>query len=350
MSPVDGLLVVDKPAGCTSHDVVARCRRIYGQKKVGHAGTLDPDATGVLLVGLGQATRLLQYLSGLSKRYTGEVVLGVATSTLDAEGTVTGAWDMSDVTLEAARKAALTLTGEITQVPPMVSALKVGGRRLHELARAGIEVERAARPVTVSRFEVGLAECGERSVGAAGSGRPVGRGGAGPVLAIDVVCSSGTYVRSLAADLGAALGGGAHLRRLRRLAVGSYRLEESVSLDALERDGRAGRGGPAARWRRCGAWPGRRDRRRGRGRGPREGPAPGRPPGAGRRGTGAVGGGFRGGGTARRVRSPRAATSEARGRTGVWRRGRHRELAGTARAISRCWRAPGVPCPTGWAA
>ncbi len=225
MSPVDGLLVLDKPAGCTSHDVVARCRRIYGQKKVGHAGTLDPDATGVLLVGLGQATRLLQYLSGLSKRYTGEVVLGVATSTLDAQGTETGRWDMTDVTLEVARKAALTLTGEIAQVPPMVSALKVGGRRLHELARAGIEVERAARAVTVSRFEVDLACPAEADAPA----------GPGPVLAIDVVCSSGTYVRSLAADLGAALGGGAHLRRLRRLAVGSYGLEESVSLGTLER-------------------------------------------------------------------------------------------------------------------
>jgi tRNA pseudouridine55 synthase len=204
VSPVDGLLVLDKPAGCTSHDVVARCRRIYGQKKVGHAGTLDPDATGVLLVGLGQATRLLQYLSGLSKRYAGEVVLGVATSTLDAQGTETGRWDMTDVTLEVARKAALTLTGEIAQVPPMVSALKVGGRRLHELARAGIEVERAARAVTVSRFEVDLACPAEADAPA----------GPGPVLAIDVVCSSGTYVRSLAADLGAALGGGAHLRRL----------------------------------------------------------------------------------------------------------------------------------------
>jgi tRNA pseudouridine55 synthase len=132
---------------------------------------------------------------------------------------------MTDVTLEVARKAALTLTGEIAQVPPMVSALKVGGRRLHELARAGIEVERAARAVTVSRFEVDLACPAEADAPA----------GPGPVLAIDVVCSSGTYVRSLAADLGAALGGGAHLRRLRRLAVGSYGLEESVSLGTLER-------------------------------------------------------------------------------------------------------------------
>ena len=218
MNPVDGLVVIDKPAGCTSHDVVARCRRIFGQRKVGHAGTLDPDATGVLLVGLGQVTRLLRFLSGLPKHYSGEVVLGVATSTLDASGEVTGTWDMQAVTLEAARSAAATLTGQIEQVPPMVSALKVGGRRLHELARAGIEVERPPRPVTVWRFDVGLAA----------------EGTTGPVLSIDVECSSGTYVRSLAADLGTLLGGGAHLRRLRREAVGEFTVKEAVLLDALE--------------------------------------------------------------------------------------------------------------------
>jgi tRNA pseudouridine55 synthase len=215
VSQVDGLVVIDKPTGCTSHDVVARCRRIFSQKKVGHAGTLDPDATGVLLVGLGQATRLLQWLTGLPKRYTGEIVLGIATNTLDAGGEVTGKWDMSTVTLEAARAAAAQLTGEITQVPPMVSALKVGGRRLHELARAGVEVERAARPVTVRRFDVELA-------------------GPGSVLAIDVECGSGTYVRSLAADLGSLLGGGAHLRNLRRVAVGSFSVDSAVTLEELE--------------------------------------------------------------------------------------------------------------------
>jgi tRNA pseudouridine55 synthase len=218
VTPVDALVVIDKPSGCTSHDVVARCRRIFGQRKVGHAGTLDPDATGVLLVGLGQVTRLLRFLSGLPKRYSGEVVLGVATSTLDAAGEVTGTWDMQTVTLEVARSAAATLTGQIEQVPPMVSALKVGGRRLHELARAGIEVERQPRPVTVWRFDVGLAA----------------EGATGPVLSIDVECSSGTYVRSLAADLGARLGGGAHLRRLRREAVGEFTVKEAVTLDALE--------------------------------------------------------------------------------------------------------------------
>ena len=198
--------------------MVARCRRIFSQRKVGHAGTLDPDATGVLLVGLGQATRLLQFLSGLPKRYTGEVALGTSTSTLDAAGEVTGTWDMRAVTLEDARVAAVQLTGKIAQVPPMVSAVKIGGRRLHELARAGVEVERPPRLVNVKRFDVSLAGVGE----------------AGPVLAIDVECSSGTYVRSLAADLGSALGGGAHLRGLRRLSVGDFTLQDAVQLDGLE--------------------------------------------------------------------------------------------------------------------
>ena len=211
MSQVDGLVVIDKPTGCTSHDVVARCRRIFGQKKVGHAGTLDPDATGVLLVGLGQATRLLQWLTGLPKRYTGEVVLGIATTTLDAGGEVTGTWDMSAVTSEARSGAAARLTGEITQVPPMVSALKVGGRRLHELARDGVEVERALpRPRDGAALRRRVA------------GRLAARRAERPVLAIDVECSSGTYVRSLAADLGTLLGGGAHLRNLRRTAVGDF--------------------------------------------------------------------------------------------------------------------------------
>ena len=215
---VDGFVVIDKPAGCTSHDVVARRRRIFGQRKIGHAGTLDPDATGVLLVGLGQATRLLQFLSGLPKRYLGEIVLGVATTTLDAAGEVTGTWDMTGTTLAQVKAAAMAMTGAISQVPPMVSALKVGGRRLHELARAGVEVERPARPVSVTRFDVELADAADH----------------GPVLSIDVECSSGTYVRSLAADLGAALGGGAHLRKLRRSEVGSFTLASAVSLEALE--------------------------------------------------------------------------------------------------------------------
>jgi tRNA pseudouridine55 synthase len=193
---------------------VARCRRIYGQRRVGHAGTLDPDATGVLLVGLGRATRLLRFLTALPKTYQAEVILGTATSTLDASGEVTGTWDMGGVSLAEVRAAAVGLTGPIEQIPPMVSAVKVGGQRLHNLARAGIEVERAARPVTVHRFEV---EHGS----APGSFR------------FEVECSSGTYVRVLAADLGTRLGGGAHLADLRRTRIGSFTTEEARPVDEL---------------------------------------------------------------------------------------------------------------------
>jgi len=211
---VTGLVVVDKEAEWTSHDVVARCRRIFGQRRVGHAGTLDPDATGVLLVGLGRATRLLRFLTALPKTYEGEVVLGTATTTLDASGEVIGTWDMSKVTLAEVRVAAAALTGAIEQIPPMVSAVKVGGRRLHALAREGIEVERAPRPVTVYRYDVS----------------PSTTPG---VFRIDVECSSGTYVRVLAADLGAALGGGAHLRNLRRTRIGSFTAEDARLVDEL---------------------------------------------------------------------------------------------------------------------
>ena len=201
---VTGLVVVDKEAGWTSHDVVARCRSIFGQRRVGHAGTLDPDATGVLLVGLGRATRLLRFLAPLSKTYTTDIVLGAATSTLDASGEVTATYDMTSVTAGMVRDAAATLTGDIEQVPPMVSAVKVRGRRLHELARQGVEVARAARPVTVSRFDI--VPDPERS----------------GVYRAEIVCSSGTYVRVLAADLGLALGGGAHVANLRRTRIGSF--------------------------------------------------------------------------------------------------------------------------------
>jgi tRNA pseudouridine55 synthase len=222
-TPVDGLVVVDKPAGMTSHDVVSRLRKRFGQKRVGHAGTLDPGATGVLLVGLGRATRLLRFLSDLGKSYEGEVVLGTATTTLDDEGEIVQQWPMAGVTLAEAREAAATLTGDILQVPPMVSAVKVGGRRLHELARAGVEVERAPRPVRVDRLELTPSRSGEP-----GHSAPEGDIS---VLRISVDCSSGTYVRVLAADLGTALGGGAHLRRLRRTRVGSFTLDEAGTID-----------------------------------------------------------------------------------------------------------------------
>lgn len=210
---IDGLVVVDKPAGWTSHDIVAKCRGILGQRRIGHSGTLDPDATGVLLVGLGKATRLLRFLTDLPKTYTGEVVFGTETTTLDAAGEVTATHDMRPTPDDVAA-AARTLTGRIEQVPPMVSALKVGGRRLHELAREGIEVERRPRPVEVFRF------------GTAATDDPL-------VYRVEVECSSGTYVRTLAADLGRALGGGAHLRNLRRTAIGSFAEHEAHSLDDL---------------------------------------------------------------------------------------------------------------------
>jgi tRNA pseudouridine55 synthase len=210
---VHGLAVVDKPTGITSHDVVDLLRRRFHERQVGHAGTLDPDATGVLLVGVGDVTRLMRFLTGARKTYTGEVVLGVETSTLDAAGEVTATHDMHAVTVDDARAVvAAHLVGDILQVPPMVSAVKVGGRRLHELAREGVEVERAPRPVNVGRFDVASsAEAG--------------------VLRIEVECSSGTYVRTLAADLGHLLGGGAHLRALRRTAVGSFTVDEAAPPD-----------------------------------------------------------------------------------------------------------------------
>jgi tRNA pseudouridine55 synthase len=211
-----GVAVVDKPAGITSHDVVGLLRRRFHERQVGHAGTLDPDATGVLVVAVGMATRLLRFVGDSRKRYTGEVVLGVETDTLDAAGVVTARHDMAGVTVDEARRiVAAHLVGAIEQVPPMVSAIRVDGRRLHELAREGIEVERAPRPVRVDRFDVMPTDDPS-------------------VLAIDVECSSGTYVRTLAADLGHLLGGGAHLRGLRRTAVGPFTIEEAAPPDACE--------------------------------------------------------------------------------------------------------------------
>lgn len=212
----DGVAVIDKPAGWTSHDVVAKARSVLGTRKVGHSGTLDPDATGVLVLGVGRATRLLRYVTGLPKSYEAEIVLGIETDTLDSAGQVTARHDMAGVSAERIRAAVAALTGEILQVPPMVSAVKVGGRRLHTLARAGVEVEREARPVTVHRFEVA----------------PVP--GTDAVLSAVVDCSSGTYVRVIAADLGRALGGGAHLRSLRRTAVGGFGLDAARPVESAE--------------------------------------------------------------------------------------------------------------------
>jgi tRNA pseudouridine55 synthase len=215
-----GVVVVDKPAGPTSHDVVAQLRRLYGTRRVGHAGTLDPAATGVLLVGVGRATRLLHFLQALPKRYRAEIAFGTTTTTQDATGdpVATRLCSFSRGELEAAMAS---LTGTIEQVPPMVSAVRVGGRRLYEAARRGEEVERAPRPVTVYAFELT-------------SFAAPAPGGAARAATVEVRCSSGTYVRTLAADLGDRLGCGAHLRSLRRLAVGSLGEAEAVPLAELE--------------------------------------------------------------------------------------------------------------------
>ncbi len=212
----DGIAIVDKEAGWTSHDVVAKARGLLRNRKIGHSGTLDPDATGVLVLGIGRVTRLLRFLTPLPKSYVGEIVLGTETNTLDSSGVVTAVHDMAAVTLDQIVAAAAKLTGDIQQVPPMVSAVQVDGRRLHEIAREGGEVHREPRPVSVARFEVTPV-----------SGEP-------GVYRAEVDCSSGTYVRSLAADLGTALGGGAHLRNLRRTAVGLFGLDDARPLEEIE--------------------------------------------------------------------------------------------------------------------
>jgi tRNA pseudouridine55 synthase len=214
----DGLVVVDKPAGWTSHDVVARCRRLAGTRRVGHAGTLDPMATGVLVLGVGRATRLLGHLALTDKAYDATIRLGVTTVTDDAEGevvTTTPAGHLTDAEVAA---AVAGLTGDLQQVPSSVSAIKVDGQRAYKRVRAGDTVELAARPVRVTRFDV----------------RVVRRDGDVVDLDVSVECSTGTYVRALARDLGAALGVGGHLTALRRTRVGPYDVTRARSLDQLE--------------------------------------------------------------------------------------------------------------------
>lgn len=222
MSGGDGLVVVDKPAGLTSHDVVARLRRLAGTRRVGHAGTLDPMATGVLLVGVGRATRLLGHLALTDKAYDATIRLGVRTVTDDAEGEVVATGPAGEVAEADVRAAAAALTGELLQVPAAVSAVKVAGRRAYARVRAGEQPALAPRPVRVDRFEV----------------RALHRPAGGQVLDVDVTvtCSSGTYVRALARDLGAALGVGGHLTALRRTRVGPYGLDQARTLDQLAED------------------------------------------------------------------------------------------------------------------
>lgn len=216
-----GILLVDKPGGLTSHDVVARTRRALGTRKVGHAGTLDPMATGLLVIGVEGATRLLTYVVGADKTYLATVRLGQATTTDDAEGEITARADaraVDAVTNDRVADGVAALTGEISQVPSSVSAIKVDGRRAYDRVRAGEEVELKARTVTVSRFEVLAARRGDG------------------ILDLDVVvdCSSGTYIRALARDLGESLGIGGHLTALRRTRIGPFEVTDAVNIDDLD--------------------------------------------------------------------------------------------------------------------
>ncbi|MFD1938965.1 tRNA pseudouridine(55) synthase TruB [Nonomuraea mangrovi] len=208
-----GLIIVDKPADWTSHDVVGKMRRIAGTRRVGHAGTLDPMATGVLVIGVEKATRLLGHLALTEKVYEATIRLGVTTNTDDAEGEVTATAPTDGVTTEAVRKEIEALTGRIMQVPPQVSAIKVNGERAYKRARAGEDVELAARPVTVYDFDVTSID--------------------GPEVRATIRCSSGTYIRALARDLGSALGVGGHLTYLRRTRVGPYDLSLAKTIDEL---------------------------------------------------------------------------------------------------------------------
>ncbi len=218
-----GILLVDKPGGMTSHDVVARARRALGTRKIGHAGTLDPMATGLLVLGVEGATRLLTYIVGADKTYEATILLGTATDSDDADGVETSRADVAAVaavTDDAITEGIAALTGEIDQVPSSVSAIKVQGRRAYDLARAGETVELKARRVTVSRFDV----------------RETRREGATIVLDVVVDCSSGTYIRALARDLGRALRVGGHLTALRRTRIGSFDVAAAASIDDIAED------------------------------------------------------------------------------------------------------------------
>ena len=214
MTRNNGLLLVDKPSGMTSHDVVARVRKILGERRVGHAGTLDPMATGLLVLAVGPSTRLLRFAQAEVKHYSGAVKFGVATDSLDADGAITSEGPVPELIAAEVAEVIATMVGTQLQTPPMVSALKIGGRRLHEMAREGLEVERQPREITVSEFR--LEPTDDPST-----------------WRFDIVCSVGTYVRVLLSDLAVALGTLGHLTSLRRLSSGTHRVDEAMSLDDL---------------------------------------------------------------------------------------------------------------------
>lgn len=221
----EGLVIVDKPSGFTSHDVVAKMRGIAKTRRVGHAGTLDPMATGVLVLGVERATKLLGHLALTEKEYLGTIRLGQDTVTDDAEGEITSSTDASKVTREGIDAGVAALSGDIMQVPSKVSAIKIDGKRSYARVRGGEEFEIPARPVTVSSFRVY-----DVREAVAEDGTPV------VDLVVSVVCSSGTYIRALARDLGAGLGVGGHLTALRRTRVGPYGLDAARTLDQLQEE------------------------------------------------------------------------------------------------------------------
>jgi tRNA pseudouridine55 synthase len=214
MTTSNGLLLVDKPQGLTSHDVVARVRRILREKKVGHAGTLDPMATGLLVLAVGPSTRLLRFAQSETKRYAGAVKFGVATDSLDADGAVVDERSVPVLTRENVDAATSAMRGTQFQTPPMVSAIKIDGQRLHELARRGVEVEREAREITIASFTMTPTDDDT-------------------VWRFDVVCSVGTYVRVLLSDLAVRLGTVGHLVELRRLASGPHSVDDAFTLDEV---------------------------------------------------------------------------------------------------------------------
>lgn len=214
VTPQRGVVLIDKPAGMTSHDVVARVRRIFGIRRVGHAGTLDPEATGLLIVALGNITRLIDLFQAKPKSYLGEVVFGIETDSYDSTGKVVARYDMPPITEELMARVEERFRGDILQYPPIVSALKVQGKRLYQYHRDSEDVALKARPVHISSFSYRIIDS--------------------MTIQIGVVCSPGTYIRSIAHDLGVALGGGAHLRNLRRIASGEFKVDNAVSLDDLQ--------------------------------------------------------------------------------------------------------------------
>jgi tRNA pseudouridine55 synthase len=221
MTTSNGLLLVDKPQGLTSHDVVARVRKILNERRVGHAGTLDPMATGLLVLAVGPSTRLLRFAQSEIKRYTGTVKFGIATDSLDADGEIVANAPVPALTSDEMTIASSAFTGSQRQTPPMVSAIKVGGRRLHELARQGIEVEREARDVTISEFV--LTPSDDPSI-----------------WTFNVECTVGTYVRVLLSDLAERIGTVGHLTSLRRVSSGGHSIDDAVTLDAFEEIVRSG--------------------------------------------------------------------------------------------------------------